>query len=541
MPSTSFFQNDNSLQLPATAYFTTINDDALNNPNKSQNLIQKEPSINDYIKYNKNLTFSYHPYLYKFQQGPLGEQDSYLIGILNLNLSSITAIKTTKESIINCVYLKFKGREKVKWVIRDGPRSKKGFGGEHILCDVGYKIWESSSNENTSLMELLSQTCGKDLTNEINGTNDLMRIPFKVKLPYNLPDSIESEFGNVEYTLKAMITTSINVGNGISTTSGTFLSTIFKQRFTSEIKIPLKHTLILNHDKNPPYIIHGENIINLYNNNSSYYDSKNRIATATTVPPMLNCTLVLPPNKNINIGIYISIPIRIRIIEPGISLEMVEIMLKSSKDFRSSNGESKHVKEISSKIIIPRKNINFINSRNNLKKNPFAVKSSRVDGECIQNINFYIPTYTLPTYNGRYITISHQLLLKCGLSYTNHKGVISKLNDFVIEEHINIYNIHKNFDIQLPNVPLPPKFFNPKQFFTTKLTSIDSLHVIPTSNFNSNDSKGSILQSSDSSDSSNDDIDSLYYYSRPASSLFSLHSINSTSNDGISRLLSTRK
>ncbi|CAG8487812.1 5335_t:CDS:1 [Funneliformis mosseae] len=536
MPSTSFFQNDDSLQLPATAYFTTINDDVHHNPIiKSPNIIQ-EPSINDYIKFNKNLTFSHHPYLYKFQQGPLGEQDSYLIGILNFKLSSLLKAKTTtKENIINGVYLKFKGREKVKWVVRNGPRSKRGNGVEHNLCEIVYKIWESSSNENTSLMESFSQTCGQDLVKGTNETNDVMRIPFKVKLPYNLPDSIKTEFGSVEYTLKAMITTTINVGNGISKTNGTFLSTIFKQRFISEIKIPLKHTLILNHDNNPPYVIHGENIFSLYNNNSSYYDSESRIATAT-VPPVLNCTLVLPPNKNINIGIYISIPIRIRILEPGISLERVEILLKSSKDFRTKS-ESKHVEEISSKIIIPRKNINFINSRN---KNPFAVKSNRVDGECIQNINFYIPTFTLPTYNGRYITVSHQLLLKCGLSYTNHKGIVSKLNDFVIEEHINIYNIHKNFDMPLPNVPLPPKFFNPKQFITTKLTSIDSLHVIPTCNFNSNESKGSILQSrsdsSDSSDSSNDGIDSLYYSSCPTSSLFSLHSINSTSS-----LFSTRK
>src|SRR4051794_28807414 len=105
----SLLQEDNSLQLPASAYFTKINCDAFTQLNKSialQNVVQEEPTINDYIKYNKNITFSYHPYLYKFQQGPLGEHDSFLIGLLNLNYSSSINI--------NNICLNFKGKEKVK-------------------------------------------------------------------------------------------------------------------------------------------------------------------------------------------------------------------------------------------------------------------------------------------------------------------------------------------------------------------------------------------------------------------------------------------
>ncbi|GBC00265.1 hypothetical protein RclHR1_00380033 [Rhizophagus clarus] len=507
MSSQKSFLRDNSLQLPATAYFTKINYDTTTQFNKfitSQNIIQEEPTINDYIKYNKNLTFSYHPYSYKFQQGPLGEHDSYLIGLLNLNfLSFSSSIK------INNIYLKFKGREKVKWIVKDGPRSRRVYGEEQILCDVKYKIWEStrSNNIGTRLTDLLS-------SNGINGINEndsIIKVPFKVKLPYNLPNNFETDIGNVEYTLKAIINTSN--GNGIS-------ATILQQQHVSEIKISLKHTLILNNDNNPPYIIHGENTANR-NNNSN-------------MPTLLNYTMVLPPNKNINIGVYISIPIRIRILEPGVSLEKIEIMLRTSKDFRTKNSESRHIKEISSKMIIPRKDINFIKSKEKKKK----FKHERVDGECIQNINFYIPNDTIPTYNGRYITITHQLLLNFSLLYTNQKGQISRLNDYIVEEHITVSNIQKNFNIQLPNFPSPPKFFNPKQFTSSQFTSsIDSLQSsIPKCNFTYNSSK-----SSDSSGSSEDSLsmDSLYYYSRPASSLFSLHSINSSPNGGILRVFSS--
>ncbi|PKY41619.1 hypothetical protein RhiirA4_501009 [Rhizophagus irregularis] len=524
MSSQTSFLQDNSLQLPATAYFTKINYDATTQFNKSI-ASQEEPTINDYIKYNKNVTFSYHPYLYKFQQGPLGEHDSYLIGLLNLNfLSFSSSIK------INNIYLKFKGREKVKWMVKDGPRSKRVYGEEQILCDVKYKIWEStrSNNNGSRLIDLLSPN-GINGINGINESDPIIRIPFKVKLPYNLPNNFETDIGNVEYTLKAIINTSngIGSGNGISATGGALLSTILQQQHISEIKIPLKYTLILNNDKNPPYIMHGEKTAN-----------RNSVITNTNMPTVLNYTMVLPPNKNINIGVYISIPIRIRILEPGVNLERIEIMLRTSKDFRTKNSESRHIKEISSKMIIPRKNINFIKSKDNNKKKKY-IEHERVDGECIQNINFYIPNDTLPTYNGRYITITHQLLLNFCLLYTNQKGQISRLNDFIVEEHITVSNIQKNFNIQLPNVPLPPKFFNPKQFTSTQFTSsIDSLQsLIPKCNFTSNSSK-----SSDSSGSSNDSLsmDSLYYYSRPASSLFSLHSINSTPNNAILRVFSTR-
>src|SRR6266496_2954226 len=91
-------QEDNSLQLPATAYFTKINYDGFTQLDKS--ITSQEPTINDYIKYNKNVTFSYHPYLYKFQQGPLGEHDSYLIGLLNLNFLSNPSSSSSSSSSI---------------------------------------------------------------------------------------------------------------------------------------------------------------------------------------------------------------------------------------------------------------------------------------------------------------------------------------------------------------------------------------------------------------------------------------------------------
>ena len=57
----SLLQEDNSLQLPATAYFTKINCDAFTQFNNSQNVVQEEPTINDYINHIYKLTNTIKP------------------------------------------------------------------------------------------------------------------------------------------------------------------------------------------------------------------------------------------------------------------------------------------------------------------------------------------------------------------------------------------------------------------------------------------------------------------------------------------------
>ncbi|CAG8613449.1 5955_t:CDS:2 [Funneliformis caledonium] len=246
-----------------------------------------------YIKSHKNASFSYLPECASFQQGTLGDSDSHLVGNLHLNYQKTHQVKS--------VLLHLKGVEKTSWH-KAQARSKALYTGEQILVDQTYKIWEQEDQENS-----------------INHLD----IPFKVKLPYNLPETITTEVGSVNYTLRAVI----NRKGGLVSSPTQVI----------EVNCPLKRTINLEGSNNVPYKLRGESRSGL------------------------DYTFVLPPNKSFNLGTYVSIPMRIRFLRPGISVERVEISLKTCMDFRCNNpNETRHTKEHAASLLIPRQEIKYL-------------------------------------------------------------------------------------------------------------------------------------------------------------------------------------
>ncbi|CAI2183483.1 8988_t:CDS:2 [Funneliformis geosporum] len=246
-----------------------------------------------YIKTHKNATFSYAQDCVSFQQGTLGDSDSQLVGILHLKYQKTHQVKN--------VLLHLKGVEKTSWH-KAQARSKALYTGEQILVDQTYKIWEQEEQE---------------------GSINCLDIPFQVKLPYNLPETITTEVGSVNYTLRAII----NRKGGLVSSPTQVI----------EVNCPLRRTINLDGSNNTPYKLRGESRSGL------------------------DYTFVLPPNKSFNLGTYVSIPMRIRFLRPGISVERVEISLKTCMDFRCNNpNETRHTKEQAASLLIPRQEIRYI-------------------------------------------------------------------------------------------------------------------------------------------------------------------------------------
>ncbi|RIA97127.1 hypothetical protein C1645_753342 [Glomus cerebriforme] len=360
----------------------------MSSPSSSSPPKTNRPPTSSYIKSHKNISFSFGPDCVSFQHGTLGDTDSFLTGILHLNYQKPHQIKS--------VNLHLKGAERTSWH-KAQARSKALYTGEQILVDQPYKIWETNEEESSILK---------------------LDIPFKVKLPYNLPETVTTEIGSVNYILRAIVN---RKGSLVSSTTQMI-----------EIQCPLKRTITLDNSNNTPYKLRGESRSGL------------------------DYTFVLPPNKNFNLGTYVSIPMRIRFLRPGISVERVEISLKTCMDFRCNNpNETRHVKEQSAYLVIPRQEIKYLQPL-----------SHHYEGECVHTINLFLPRSVQPTYSGRFISITHQLCIKFCLWGADM--------DFQVEESVRVANIHEKFIVE-PTVQSPQT--NPNNRNLLSPTPYDTISV----------------------------------------------------------------
>ncbi|CAG8608080.1 8218_t:CDS:2 [Gigaspora rosea] len=327
---------------------------------------KNRPPANAYIKSSKSVSFSYSGDNTTFQLGILGDSDSYLVGTLHLNYG--------KQYQVRNIILNLKGTEKTTWY-KAQARSKAIYTGEQIVVDHSQEIWKS------------------DDKNVLN-----LDIPFKIKLPYNLPESIITEVGTVKYVLRAII----NRKGGLMSSSTQ----------TVEVQCPLKRTLTLDNSNITSYKLRGE--------------SRSGVDYSFT----------LPPNKNFNLGTYVTIPIRMKFVRPGVSVERIELALKSCMDFRCSNpNETRHVKENVVSLIIPRQEI----------------RTQNMDGEYTHTVNLFVPRSVQPTYSGRFISITHQFCIKFCLWGAN--------DDFQVEES-NFISSHTP-PPQQPSPQLIPQIQHP--------------------------------------------------------------------------------
>ncbi|CAG8480919.1 5976_t:CDS:2 [Ambispora leptoticha] len=355
-----------------TIFVTSNNSDnsSINSSNSSITTPSKNrPPPSAYIKSHKNITFSYASNAATFQHGQLGDTDTYLVGTVHLNYGQPRQIRS--------VILHLRGAEKTSWY-KAQARSKALYVGEHILVDNTFKIWEAEDQREIQTLD----------------------VPFKVKLPYNLPETINTDIGTVNYVLRATVNR-----------KGTM---VMANNQIVEVNCPLKKTLAIDNQNNPNYKLRGESRSGL------------------------DYTFLLPPNKSLNLGTYVTIPMRIRFLKPGISVERVEIQLKTCMDFRCNNpNETRHIKEPAAALIVPRQEIRY--------EQP---TSKDYDGECHHTINLFIPRSVQPTYSGRFISITHQLQIKFCLWGADM--------DFQVEEGVRVANILEKHPVTSENqVHLP--------------------------------------------------------------------------------------
>ncbi|CAI2177960.1 20578_t:CDS:1 [Funneliformis geosporum] len=325
---------------------------------------KKGPRQSSYLKSHKNLSFSFVEGLDTFQQGYLGDNDTFLVGTLNLNYQKPCHVKS--------IYLNFKGTEKTTWQ-RSQARSKSIYTGEYPLVDQSNKIWEAFND-----------------TEEIT----TLDIPFKIQIPYNLPETITTEIGTIHYQLRATINTKSLIGTA---------------QQLIKVKCPIKRTIILDNQQSPPYKILGE------------------------VPNGIDYTFILPPNKSFNLGTYVSIPMRMKFLQANVGIERIEVILRTSMNFHSSSqGESKHVDQQIVGMIVPRSELQYY------------------QGECTYTINLFVPKNVQPTYQGRFISIVHFLNIKFYLYGFDES--------YDVEENVRIAHILENHPINSSShVPISPQ------------------------------------------------------------------------------------
>jgi len=218
--------------------------------------IRNGPQQNEYIRPHKNISLSYAEGSSTFQQGDLGDSDTFLVGTLHLNYQRSCQVRS--------VHLHLKGCEKTSWQ-KSVARSKYVYAGEHTLVDQSSKIWEAYDD-------------AEEIT--------MLDIPFKIQLPYNLPDSVTTDVGSVQYVLKATVNTKSLIGTGVR---------------AAKLYCSLRRTITLEVQSIPPYKLSGE------------------------TPGGIDYTFILPPNKSFNVGTYVSIPMKLRFLRPNVGIEKLEI------------------------------------------------------------------------------------------------------------------------------------------------------------------------------------------------------------------------
>jgi hypothetical protein len=291
-------------------------------------LYRNGPQSNEYIRSNKNMYLSYAEGSNTFQHGQLGDNDTFLVGTIHLNYNKPCQIKS--------VYLHFKGIEKTSWQ-KAQARSKTIYSGENTLVDQTNKVWEAF-----------------DDSEEIT----MLDIPFKVQLPYNLPDTVNTEFGSVQYVLRATVNAKALIGTS---------------QHSIKLYCPLKRTLILDVQNLPPFKLCGQ------------------------TPSGIDYTFLLPPNKCFNVGTYVSIPMKLRFLQPNVGVERVEVYLRAALDYQSTTqGEAKHVDQKLLGIIATRSELLYTQP-----------SSSSYYGECTHTLNIFIPKNAQPSHQGRFMSIGH--------------------------------------------------------------------------------------------------------------------------------------
>jgi hypothetical protein len=130
------------------------------------------PLPTDYIKTDPRMFFSFHPENTSFQKGYLGIGTTTISGTLHIRLPHAVAAKN--------ITLNFIGRETVEWT------DLKKIKAERILVNKSIYLWKSSTE------------LGHELITDLD-------LPFEFEIPEDAIESFNTQFGKVQYTLRATV------------------------------------------------------------------------------------------------------------------------------------------------------------------------------------------------------------------------------------------------------------------------------------------------------------------------------------------------
>src|SRR5436305_767960 len=130
------------------------------------------PLPTDYVKTDPRMFFSFHPDNASFQNGYLGIGITTISGTLHIRIPHAVAAKN--------ITLNFIGRETVEWTDLKKIRAEK------ILVNKSMYLWHSSTE------------LGHELVSDLD-------LPFEFEIPEDAIESFITQFGRVQYTLRATI------------------------------------------------------------------------------------------------------------------------------------------------------------------------------------------------------------------------------------------------------------------------------------------------------------------------------------------------
>ncbi|KAG9286300.1 hypothetical protein G9A89_014286 [Geosiphon pyriformis] len=133
------------------------------------------PPLTDYIQTDPKMKFSYHPENTTFQNGFLGVAPS-----IPATISGTLHIRFPEAVEAKSILLNFIGRETVEWV------DLKRIRGQKIIVDKSISLWKST------------REVGHELITDFD-------LPFEFQVPEDAVESFKTHFGNVTYTLRAII------------------------------------------------------------------------------------------------------------------------------------------------------------------------------------------------------------------------------------------------------------------------------------------------------------------------------------------------
>ncbi|CAG8708139.1 10368_t:CDS:1 [Acaulospora morrowiae] len=162
------------------------------------------PLPSDYIRHDPRIFFSYHPENTSFQKGFLGVSTSTVSGTLHIRSPYAVEVKN--------IALTFIGREVVEW------GDLKKIKAEKIIFSQSDYLWEAAS------------ALGRELITDLD-------LPFSFDVPEDVVESFTSQFGKVQYTLKAIVNHKA------------------KKKIAVEVKVPLCRWSIPEEQKLRPLII----------------------------------------------------------------------------------------------------------------------------------------------------------------------------------------------------------------------------------------------------------------------------------------------